>query len=46
MVEKGVPVNSHLANSLQVEKKIVLAEPSLQYFHLLLTYRKIEKIPT
>lgn len=30
MVEKGVPVNSHLANSLQVEKKIVLAEPSLR----------------
>ncbi|XP_046644963.1 scoloptoxin SSD14-like isoform X2 [Daphnia pulicaria] len=32
MVEKGVPVNSHQANSLQVEKKIVLAEPSLRIF--------------
>ncbi|XP_046440696.1 scoloptoxin SSD14-like isoform X1 [Daphnia pulex] len=32
MVEKGVPVNSHQANSLQGEKKIVLAEPSLQIF--------------
>uniref|UniRef100_A0A0P6D9U5 Gamma-glutamyltranspeptidase 1 n=1 Tax=Daphnia magna TaxID=35525 RepID=A0A0P6D9U5_9CRUS len=32
LVEKGVPVNSHQANSLQIEQKIVLAEPSLRIF--------------
>jgi gamma-glutamyltranspeptidase/glutathione hydrolase/leukotriene-C4 hydrolase len=30
MVEKGVPVNSHQANSLQVEKKIILSEASMR----------------
>ena len=30
LVDKGIPVNTHLANSLQVEKKWVLAEPSMR----------------
>lgn len=30
LVEKGIPVNAHLANSLQVEKQIILAEPSMR----------------
>lgn len=32
LVEKGIPVNSHLANSLQVEKKVVTADPTMKYF--------------
>jgi gamma-glutamyltranspeptidase/glutathione hydrolase/leukotriene-C4 hydrolase len=30
MVEKGIPVNSHLANSLQEFQKLVIDEPSMQ----------------
>lgn len=30
LVENGVPVNSAQANALQVEQKLVLAEPSLR----------------
>ena len=30
MVEKGIPVNSHLANSLQEFQKLVIDEPSMR----------------
>lgn len=30
MVEKGVEVNNHLANSLKVEEKLIMEEPSLR----------------
>jgi gamma-glutamyltranspeptidase/glutathione hydrolase/leukotriene-C4 hydrolase len=30
MAEKGIPVNSHLANSLQEFEKLILDEPSMR----------------
>lgn len=30
MVEKGIEVNSHLANALKVEQKLIMEEPSMR----------------
>ncbi|EFX69499.1 hypothetical protein DAPPUDRAFT_258510 [Daphnia pulex] len=32
MVEKGIEVNSHLANALKVEQKLIMEEPSMRVF--------------
>jgi hypothetical protein len=30
MVEKGIEVNSHLANALKVEQQLIMEEPSMR----------------